>query len=149
MPRHIYITLLFLFLAFFGHSQAPKVKVEKGNVPFIQRLIDNTPDWILGGDDEVCNMSFSYLGKVVSISKENYFIATINLDIGHSCKNTSRILVYDSNSKYLGNYYAEGVLPSSVDDNKLFGKDFMSVDLSNGIPDSVQTYSNMWTIFEK
>src|SRR5689334_449379 len=136
--RFICSICLLLIFGLSSHSQTKNVEVDNKNDSVKQRLIGKTPGWILGDDDSVCDIRYSYLGKIITKDKKTYLIATLSLDAGHSCKNTTRILIYDSLQNYFGNYYTEGALPNAVNQNKLCGQDFIPVDLSIGIPDSIQ-----------
>jgi len=116
----------------------------------INQLILNTPpDFINDEDDEICNMNFGYLGIAKTKLGVEFRIATLSEDIGNACRNTTRVLIYGQNFNYLGNYYTPNILPTSLDQNTLIGQDLNSVDLSNGIPDSAQFISGIWSVFEK
>jgi hypothetical protein len=116
----------------------------------LNKLIINTPADIINSEEgEICNTNFGYLGIAKTKLGIEYRIATLSEDIGNACRNSTRILIYDNNFKYLGNYYTPNILPTSLDQNTLLGQDLNSVDLSNGIPDSSQFIAGSWSLFEK
>jgi hypothetical protein len=124
----------------------------KLNVPtntIIQKMISSTPADYLG-EENVCNFDFKYLGAILAEEGNIYFVSTMSLDAGINCRNTTRILVYDSLYNYLGNYYTQGILPQEIINGRsLFGNEFFNIDFSNGIPDSISTHPSMWARFEK
>ncbi len=133
-----------------GQCQITKSTVEARSTALIQKLMTKTPSDLLFADskDNMCNISFSYLGKVNAKSGNTYYVATLICDWGLSCRRTTRIFIYDSANSYLGNYYTGGILPTSLDKNKLLGQEFIPTDLTNGIPDSIQIDTGMWVKFE-
>lgn len=62
-----------------------------------------------------CNKTFiSYLGQIKTIKDKNYKILTCFYVHGQSCRGTSRIVIYDLDNKYIGNYYV--TMPSDLPD---------------------------------
>jgi hypothetical protein len=151
MLRIICSSFLILSLALSSQCQTTKARGQEKNVSLIQRLIEKTPsDWLFADEkDNICSISISYLGKATTKQHRTYLIATLTCDWGLSCRRTTRILVYGSDYNYLGNYYTEGTLPTSLDQNELIGQDSILTDLTNGIPDSLQIDTGMWAKFEK
>ena len=133
-----------------GECQTTKPKLDPKNISLVQKLIAKTPTDLLFNEerDNLCSFSFSYLGQVNSIEKKVYRIATFQCEWGLSCRRTTRLFIYDSKCQYLGNYYTEGILPTALIQNKLSGLNFITTDLSNGIPDSIQIVQGFWIKFE-
>lgn len=99
--------------------------------------------WNGKGEDET---HLRYLGTVTDGSA-TYKLVTSCWIWGHSKRATNRILIYDINNKYLGNYYLtmRCDLPKMINNNMLiFDRsqcddcdDIQStVDFANGIPES-------------
>ncbi|HEV2112374.1 MAG TPA: hypothetical protein VGT99_13530 [Gammaproteobacteria bacterium] len=49
---------------------------------------------------------FTYLGEVVSPSGKRWFIVYLDTTWGLACRATKRLLVFNADRKYLGQYYA-------------------------------------------
>ena len=72
--------------------------------------------------DSSCNNTcITYLGQIKTDKNKLYKIMTCFYVHGQSCRGTSRIVIYNSSNKYLGNYYV-GMpedLPDTIINNRL------------------------------
>jgi hypothetical protein len=110
-------------------------KASKKPKPLIKELIDNTDPEVLFTGEKICDQKIFFLGKTKGkANKNSYYIVTVSTSWGASCKNTSRILVFDFGKKYLGNYYSE-ILPLSIQgDYLLFEGSEKSPNFTNHPP---------------
>jgi hypothetical protein len=68
-----------------------------------------------------CNKTFiSYLGQIKTNKNKNYKILICFYVHGQSCRGTSRIVIYDLDNKYIGNYCVTmSDLPDTIINNNL------------------------------
>ncbi len=147
MKRNIYLYLLFILFSSTSPCLFSQVDDEKIRLDVLEKNnIGKTfvyGSWNEKGGDET---HLTYLG-IVTNGNIAYKLMTSCWIWGHSKRATNRILIYDSNNKYLGNYYLtmRCDLPKKIKNNMLiFDRsqcedcdDIQSaVDFSNGIPES-------------
>jgi hypothetical protein len=140
MNKNVFLILCCTFKISFGQTIDTKASI-------IKRLVEKTPQDILGVE-EICNIQYSFLGDIVLTNRTIYKVSTLSLDFGQSCRNTTRIILYNGKYQYLGNYYTEGSLPNNIDKNKLTGINFPTLDLSNGISDSILISTTQYSKFD-
>lgn len=146
MKTNIYLYLIFILFSsspcLFGQVDDEKIKkdvLEKNKIG--ETFTYGT--WNKKGEDET---HLTYLGTVTN-GNIVYKLMTSCWIWGHSKRATNRILIYDINNKYLGNYYLtmRCDLPKMINNNTLiFDRSqcddcdniLSTVDFSNGIPES-------------
>ena len=143
--------LLYLLMFFLGILTANAQEQDNSNSAMISKLIKTAPIELFGSTTEVmCGSNFVYLGEVTTANKEVYQLATFYIKLGKACKQTSRILIYDGESHYLGNFsYKSEILPTGIDKDAITGEGFPRTNLSKGIPKSISITPKVLVKFEK
>ena len=111
-------------------------------------LVLNTPEDYLGKDDQVCNLEYKYLGAVNKNNIPFYYISTISLEFGATCRKSTRLIVYNKDFKFQGDYYTQGSLPTHLVDNILTGPEWPTLDIGLRLPDTIKTNNGLTFVFE-
>ena len=92
-----------------------------------------------------CNKTkLTYLGIVTTNKQKQYKLLNSFFVTGYSCRGIRRLVIYDDNNVYLGNYAFEGNLPSALKNNELVfkanqscaNKKEIKISLKTGLPNS-------------
>lgn len=135
---------MFLTLSIYGakaqiNENEMRLKVLKKNLIGKQFVFGK---WTANGETET---HLSYLGQITTTRGKNFKILNSVSFWGQSRRATSRILIFDGNNNYVGNYYLTSIydLPTKLIDSKLvfYNTDFncdkktvTTVDLKKGLP---------------
>jgi hypothetical protein len=79
-------------------------------------------EYDLTGQEGCSKTKLTYLGIISTSKNKKYKLLNSFFVTGYSCRGISRLVVYDDKNNYLGNYYFEGPLPSSIDKNEIVFK---------------------------
>lgn len=97
-------------------------------------------------DNDSCNKTcIKYLGQVRTSKNRTYEVLTCFNVSGTSCRGSSRIVVYNSDNEYLGNYWVPlpSYLPDTIIDNSLafsipdpdcVNRTASTISFKNGLP---------------
>lgn len=77
-------------------------------------LIAKIDSTLLFKDSKVCSQEIYLVG-----ANKNFYFIYLSTDWGNSCKNTMRLLLFDENKIYLGNYYLPNKNPVSFAEGKI------------------------------
>jgi len=123
--RTIFTILFFLTLA---HAFGQVSDSDMQQKVLRQNKVGKTSRFIHQDDSTATYLK--YLGQIKSNKGDSYKIVTSTWIWGHSHRATNRILIFDSNNKYLGNYAVTMTydLPDKIEGNKLV---FLNTDNSD------------------
>jgi len=109
--------------------------------------IDST--YVFGNwTDSTTETHLTYLGSLTTEDGKSFKILTSSWIWGLSHRATNRILIYDENNLYLGNYYIDSFdeLPTKLDGSNLVFETLIdndliavNVELKDGLPDCIIT----------
>lgn len=112
-------------------------------------------EWNEKGQDE---LRLKYLGKI-NTKNGAYKVMTSFFIWGYSRRGTSRILFFDENNNYLGDYYVEKPdnLPNKIQNNELFflftesdeQRDPIQLSFEDGIPEHIFIGDNLFSYDEE
>lgn len=137
------LTLIFFGLFFFGNSQTNDTDIR--GIVLQKNQIGKKfvfGKWNEKGETET---HLTYLGKVETKNGKTYKVLNSTWIWGLSSRATNRILIFNGNNQYLGNYYLtlDTDLPTELKNGKLIFKNLDSncdkkiaseINLKNGIP---------------
>jgi hypothetical protein len=127
--------LLILNISTFSQSKSKIGSASQIKKSLIRELIDNTDQEVFFIGEIVCDQKINFLGATKGKSKRSsFYIIALSTSWGESCKNTSRILVYNNARKYLGSYYSEFLPTSIANDCLMFEGGKKSSSFTEGPP---------------
>gem|GEM_PF-6469179 len=92
------------------------------------------------GNDDCNKTRITYLGTVNTDTGKQYKLVNSFYVTGVSCRGISRLVVYDEQNRYIGNYYLND-LPIALEANELvYPKS--TISFKNGLPKSIYDGSN-------
>lgn len=154
MKRIVETGCLLLVIGFFSFQKQDdnEKSFEKLKQVRVKALVDN----VIGKEYQYnfvertdCNNSrIKYLGTVTTIKNKKFKLVNSFFVLGQSCRGISRIVVYDMNNKYLGNYHVgmPGNLPDTLINNNLIylknddnckAKKGTKISFEQGLPESI------------
>lgn len=105
-----------------GDSLDPHFELEKQRLKILEENTVGKKYYFDFTGNKDCNQSFMcYLGEIANDEGVRYKVLTSFYVHGQSCRGTSRIVIYNSDHVYLGNYYVSlpKELPKKIRHNEL------------------------------
>lgn len=88
-------------------------------------------EYDLTGQEGCFKTKLTYLGLLTTSKNRKYKLMNSFFVTGYSCRGISRLVIYNSDNQYLGNYRFEGSLPNSLNKSEIVFKKG-SRDCENG-----------------